>query len=64
MRGRSAGSIMLVAAGGEYADEADRVDDAVNGRRGSVPLSHHKDWASLTAIQHISAVTVKLGNQP
>lgn len=62
MRGRSAGSIMLVVAGGDRAEEADRADDAINGRRGGMPVSHHRDWASLTAIQHISAVTVKLSN--
>ena len=63
MRGRSAGSIVLVAAGGERSDEADRADEAIHGRRGSMPVSHYRDWASLTAIQHLSAVTVKLSNQ-
>ena len=63
MRGKGAGSIVLVAAGGERGSEADRIDEASDGRRGTVTVSHHKDWASLTAIQQISAVSVKLSNQ-
>ena len=55
MRGRHAGSIVLIAAG-ERAGETDQSDEAASGRLGSMPVSHYKDWASLTAIQHLRSM--------